>query len=120
MGSAKPAGDGHAILSAAPFIEGHDPVAVLFGDDIVMGKKPALKELIEVYNRYEDPVIALKQVPREEVSRFGVIGGKKINKSVWEIREFIEKPAVKEAPSNLVVVGRYILTPEIFKILNTV
>ncbi|KKU73644.1 MAG: UTP-glucose-1-phosphate uridylyltransferase [Parcubacteria group bacterium GW2011_GWA2_47_26] len=117
---AKPAGDGHAILSAAPFIEGHDPVAVLFGDDIVMGKKPALKELIEVYNRYEDPVIALKQVPREEVSRFGVIGGKKINKSVWEIREFIEKPAVKEAPSNLVVVGRYILTPEIFKILNTV
>ena len=114
----KPLGDGDAILSALPFIESHDPVAVLFGDDIVVGKKPALKELIEVYNRYEDPVVALKQVPAEDVTRFGVIGGKKISKNVWEIQKFVEKPAEKEAPSNLVVVGKYILTPDVLKLLR--
>lgn len=114
----KPMGDGHAVLSALPFIEEHEPVAVLFGDDIVVGKKPALKELIEVYNRYEDPVVALKEVPRKEVTRFGVVKGKKLNRRVWEIETIVEKPSEKAAPSNSVVVGKYILTPEVLQILK--
>ena len=116
---AKPMGDGHAVLAALPFIEEHEPVAVLFGDDIVMGKKNALQELIDVYERYEDPVVALKELPRKEVTKYGVIGGTKINPQTWEVKKFIEKPTEKEAPSNMVVVGKYILTPEVLKILKT-
>ncbi|OGL64436.1 UTP--glucose-1-phosphate uridylyltransferase [Candidatus Uhrbacteria bacterium RIFCSPLOWO2_01_FULL_47_24] len=116
---AKPLGDGHAVLSALPFIGEGEPVAVLFGDDLVVGKKPALSELIAVYNRYNDPVIALKEVPHSEVTRFGVIDGKKVNGNVWEIRKFLEKPSVAQAPSNLAVVGKYILTPDILHMLNT-
>lgn len=116
----KPLGDGHALLSALPFIEMHEPVAVLFGDDIVVGKKPALKELIEVYNRYEDPVVALEKMPREEVTRFGVIKGKDIGEGVWEIQGIVEKPSLSKAPSNLAVIGKYILTPEILAILKKI
>lgn len=113
----KPMGDGHAVLAALPFVGDREPVAVLFGDDIVAGKNNALSELIEVYNRYEDPVVALKEVPRKDVTRFGVIAGKKVNGNVWEVKKFVEKPSEKEAPSNLVVVGKYILTPDVFEIL---
>ncbi len=115
----KPLGDGDAVLAALPFLDSHEPVAVLFGDDIVVGKKPALKELITVYQRYDDPVVALKEVPPRDVTRFGVVGGKQINKSVWEISSIVEKPSEKEAPSNFAIVGKYILTPEVLKILQT-
>ena len=117
---AKPLGDGHALLSALPFIERHEPVAVLFGDDIVVGKTPALKELIEVYNRYEDPVVALEKLPREDVTRFGVIKGKDIGEGVWEIQGIVEKPSIDKAPSNLGIIGKYILTPELLAILQKV
>lgn len=116
----KPMGDGHAILSALPFIEEHEPVAVLFGDDIVIGKKPALKELAEVYNRYEDPVVALEKVPRKEVSRFGVIGGQQISAGVWEVDTLIEKPSAARAPSNLAIIGKYILTPPVLSLLKKI
>lgn len=115
---AKPLGDGDAVLAALPFIEEHEAVAVLFGDDIVAGKPPALQELIDVYQRYEDPVVALKALPRKEVGKYGVIGGKKINGAVWEIQKFVEKPSAREAPSNLAVVGKYILTPEVLALLK--
>lgn len=115
---AKPMGDGHAVLSALPFIEEHEAVAVLFGDDIVVGKKPALKELLEVYQRYNDPVVALEQMPRQELSRFGVIGGKKISARVREIHTLVEKPKPSEAPSDLAIIGKYILTPEVLKLLE--
>ncbi|MDP3784743.1 MAG: sugar phosphate nucleotidyltransferase, partial [bacterium] len=88
------------------------------GDDIVVGKKPALQELIDVYNRYEDPVIALKELPKDKISHYGVIDGKKITNQIYEIKKFVEKPSIKEAPSNLAVVGKYILTPEIIEILR--
>lgn len=129
----KPLGDGHAILSALPFVEKHEPVAVLFGDDIIDGKIPALKQLIDVYNEYESPVIALQKVPKKDVSNYGVIGGKKLSGvsspltkggvrggSVWQIDRFVEKPEVKEAPSDLIVIGRYIITPEIMNLLPSV
>ncbi len=115
----KPAGDGHAVLTALPFVDAHEPVAVLFGDDIIAGaKKPALAQLMDLYETYHDPVIALQQVPKKNVSSYGVIGGKALSKNAWEIREFVEKPSPAQAPSNLIVIGRYILTPPIFSILS--
>lgn len=114
----KPLGDGHALLSALPFVKEDEPVAVLFGDDIVDHKKPVLSQLIDVYNRYQDPVIALYEVPKKEVSSYGVIGGTEVRKRTWEIDRFAEKPSVKEAPSNLIVVGKYIITPDILQILK--
>ncbi|MFH1404783.1 MAG: UTP--glucose-1-phosphate uridylyltransferase GalU [Patescibacteria group bacterium] len=115
----KPAGDGHAVLTALPFVDAHEPVAVLFGDDIIDGgTKPALKELMDVYDKYRDPVIALQKVPKNKVSNYGVIGGKKLSEDTWEINQFVEKPAVDKAPSNLIVIGRYIITPPIFSILQ--
>ncbi|TAK04139.1 UTP--glucose-1-phosphate uridylyltransferase GalU [Patescibacteria group bacterium] len=114
----KPLGDGHAVLAALPFIDRHEPVAVLFGDDIIDGKVPALKQLLEVYEKYQDPVVALQQVPKKDVSSYGVIGGKKINKATWEVKTFVEKPAVKDAPSNNIVIGRYVLTPDVLAVLE--
>src|SRR3989338_4198906 len=114
----KPLGDGHAVLAALPFIERHEPVAVLFGDDIIAGKKPALKQLMDVYDEYQDSVVALQEVPKKQVSNYGVIGGVETQrKNVWEISKFVEKPSEKDAPSNLIVIGRYILTPDLFSIL---
>ena len=114
----KPLGDGHAVLSALPFIDQHEPVAVLFGDDIIdTEKRPALAQLIDVYQTYGDPVMALQKVSKKEISRFGVIGGKRLNPNVWEINQFVEKPEIDKAPSDLIVIGRYILTPEIFDLL---
>ncbi|MFA6132099.1 MAG: UTP--glucose-1-phosphate uridylyltransferase [Patescibacteria group bacterium] len=114
----KPLGDGHAVLSALPFIEKHEPVAVLFGDDIIDSKVPAIKQLIEVYEKYQDPVMALQKVPKKLVPSFGVIGGKKVDTKTWQIDRFAEKPALKEAPSDLIVIGRYVLTPEVLTLLK--
>ncbi|MFC1787626.1 UTP--glucose-1-phosphate uridylyltransferase GalU [Patescibacteria group bacterium] len=116
---AKPLGDGHAVLSALPFIDAHEPVAVLFGDDIISGQTPALKQLMDVYEKYEDPVIALQKVPKKDVSKYGVIGGTKVSNKVWEINNFVEKPPVAKAPSDLIAVGHYILTPELFNLLKS-
>ncbi len=116
----KPLGDGHAVLSALPFVDPNEPIAVLFGDDIIDGKTPALKQLIEVYEDYRDPVIALQQVPRKNVSSYGVIGGKAVDKNVWQVKQFVEKPEPKEAPSNLIFIGRSILTPDLLSLLSSV
>lgn len=115
----KPLGDGHAILSALPFIDRSEPVAVLFGDDIIDSKKPALKQLMEVYEKYGDPVVALDTVPKKEVSSFGVIDGMKLDEKTYQIKRFVEKPSVASAPSNLIVIGRYIITPEILDLLES-
>jgi len=119
---AKPLGDGHAVLSAIPFVEAHEPVAVLFGDDIIdNGKgKPALRQLMDVYEKYGDPVTALMEVPKKDVSQYGVIDGIEVDEGVWEISKLVEKPPADKAPSNLVHIGREILTPEIIKRLPSV
>ncbi len=115
----KPLGDGHAILTALPFVDPNEPVAVLFGDDIIDAKKPVIGQLIETYKKYGDPVAAVQEVPKKDVSSYGVIGGKAINETVWEVNKFVEKPAISEAPSNLAIVGRYVITPEIMHLLKT-
>ena len=109
----KPLGDGHAVLSALPFIDAHEPVAVLFGDDIIDAKVPALRQLMDVYEKHGDPVIALHKVPKKLVPSFGVVDGKQLDKKTWVISRFVEKPQLSEAPSNLVAIGRYILTPSV-------
>ncbi len=114
----KPLGDGHAVLTALPFLDMHEPVAVLFGDDIIQSKKPALQQLMEVYEKYGDSVVALQKVPQKIVSQFGVIDGKNVSKNAWEISRFVEKPPINEAPSNLIAIGRYILTPNIYPLLE--
>lgn len=111
-----PLGDGHAILQAAHVV-GDEPVLVLFGDCIYDSALPAAKQLIEVYEKYGDSVIGLSQVDREEVSKFGVIDGVEVDRSVFEVKRIVEKPKVEEATSNLVAVGKYVITPEVMEIL---
>lgn len=115
----KPMGDGHAVLAALPFIDKHEPVAVLFGDDIIDGKtRPALRQLMDVHEKYGDPVVALHQVPKKLVPNFGVADGTRLDKGTWEISRFVEKPSLAQAPSNYIAIGRYILTPEVLMILE--
>jgi UTP--glucose-1-phosphate uridylyltransferase len=114
-----PLGDGHALLSALPFVDPNEPVAVLFGDDIFDSKIPVLAQLIATYEKYHDPVIALYDVGRKNAHRYGIARGKPVSKNVLELDGFIEKPHPNEAPSSLAAVARYIITPEIMEILKT-
>ena len=108
-----PRGDGDALLCAGHLLGG-EATAVLYGDDIVDSKVPCLLQMNKVFEKYGDVVIALDQVPREEVSRYGVVRAVKISDNVYEIKDIVEKPPAKQAPSNIIVVGKYILTPEVF------
>ncbi|PIR73670.1 MAG: UTP--glucose-1-phosphate uridylyltransferase [Candidatus Moranbacteria bacterium CG10_big_fil_rev_8_21_14_0_10_35_21] len=111
-----PLGDGHAILQAAHLI-GDEPVAVIFGDCIYDSKVPAIKQLMETYEKYGDPVIGMSRISKEEVSKFGVLEGIDLGEKNFEIKNIVEKPNVEDAKSNLVAVGKYIITPEVMKIL---
>ena len=115
----EPKGLGHAIYCAHSFI-GDDPFAVLLGDDIVISEEPCLKQLIDVYEQHETSVIGTHQVPKEDVAKYGIIqavAGDEGN-AIQEIESLVEKPSVEEAPSTLAIMGRYILTPAIFPILE--
>ncbi len=110
-------GLGHAILCAKPFVK-DEPFAVLLSDDIIDPDDNLLYEMLEVYNKYEVPVVALQEVPRTEVSKYGIIKGEIENGDIYRVYNLIEKPEVEKAPSNLAVIGRYVLTPDIFRILE--
>ena len=109
-------GLGHAISCARTFV-GDDPFAVILGDDVVVSEKPAIGQLMEVYERTEDPVIGVQDVPRNQVNKYGIVKYNNQNKDSYKVDDLIEKPAVSEAPSNLAILGRYIITPDIFPIL---
>lgn len=113
----EPSGLGDAVLKAEKHI-GDEPFAVLLGDDIIKGDTLCLKQLIDAYQKYENSsaVIAVQEV--EDVSKYGIIKGSEINKSVYRVEDIIEKPSLKEAPSNIGAVGRYIFTPEIFSYIK--
>jgi len=111
-----PLGDGHAISCAAHLI-GREPVLVMFGDCLYDSRVPAAKQLMETYEKYGDSVIGLAKVDRKEVEKFGVIDGIKLGEGNYEIKKIVEKPKAAKAPSNLAAVGKYIITPEVFKIL---
>jgi len=113
----EPLGLGHAVLAAKDLV-GDEPFAVLLGDDILSDTTPALKQMIEVYDRYHCPVVCVKRVPKDEVSRYGVIKGRRLDDNLFHLMDMVEKPDAAQAPSDLALIGRYILTPEIFSILE--
>lgn len=113
----EPLGLGHAIYCAKTFI-GDEPFAVLLGDDIVYSEKPCLKQLIQVYDIYNTTILGVQEVPKEEVYKYGIVDGKYVNKGIYKVKDLVEKPAVDKAPSNIAILGRYIITPAIFEILE--
>jgi len=112
-------GDGHAILQAAHLV-GDEPVAVVFGDTVYDSKIPIVKQLIETYEKYNDPVVGLTEVAREDVHKFGVYTGVSLDNDTMEIKQLIEKPKNAEAPALTVAIGAYIITPEVFEVLSTI
>lgn len=113
----EPNGLGHAILCTKNLIK-NEPFAVLLGDDIIDADVPALKQLLDVYYTYNAPVIAVQEVDRSQVSNYGIIEATPIGDRVYKISDMVEKPSIEEAPSNLAIIGRYILTPGIIDILE--
>lgn len=113
----EPKGLGHAIWCARKFI-GNEPFAVLLGDDIVQSDTPCLKQMIDQFDRFSSSMLGVQSVKPDEVSRYGIVDGKEISKQLYTINALVEKPAMEEAPSNLAIMGRYILTPRIFDILQ--
>jgi UTP--glucose-1-phosphate uridylyltransferase len=113
----EPRGLGHAILCAKSFI-GNEPFAVMLGDDIVENEKPCLQQMIEVYAQYKTTILGVQEIPRTDVSKYGIVDGKLIEDRIYKVRELVEKPSVEEAPSNVAILGRYVITPAIFEILE--
>ena len=113
-------GLGHAVLMARDLV-GDEPFAVLLGDDIIDSPVPCMKQMVDVFERYGGPVIAVHQVPRSDISAYGVIDGtpEPGNGRVYRIRDLVEKPQAEAAPSDLAIIGRYILTPDIFDCLES-
>ena len=110
-------GLGHAVLCAKEAV-GKDPFAVLLGDDLIRSDVPCLRQLLNVYEQYRCSVIAVEEVDREEVFRYGVIAAERLTENLYEVKDLVEKPAVDKAPSNLAIIGRYLLVPEIFDLLE--
>ena len=106
-------GLGHAILQARDSV-GNEPFAVMLSDDIIDSVTPALKQLLNVYEKYDAPIVGTMQVAGEAISRFGVIDAEEVEAGVYRIKDRVEKPKFSEAPSDLAIIGRYILTPDIF------
>ncbi len=114
----EPRGLGHAIRCAKAFV-GNEPFAILLGDDIVYNnQKPCLKQLIECYNEYKTSILGVQTVEKEDVSKYGIVDGILIEDRVCKVKGLVEKPSVDEAPSNTAILGRYIVTPKIFDILD--
>jgi len=112
-------GLGDAILCAKRFV-GNEPFAVMLGDDVTFNNVPCLKQIINVFNKYNKSVAAVEEIPKEKLYRYGVIKGKKIENSVYLIEDVVEKPASGKEPSNLAILGRYVFTPEIFGCIEEV
>ena len=116
QGEAK--GLGHAVLCAKEFV-GDEPFAVILGDDIVYNHdNPALKQMIKVFNQHQTSVLGVQTVPHEDVSKYGIVKGKELSDYVFSVEDLVEKPSIEDAPSDLAILGRYIITPDIFEILE--
>ena len=109
----EPLGLGHAVLVTRPLV-GDEPFAVILGDDVIDAKPPALKQMIDVFAEVGGPVLAVERVPRDEISSYGVIAYKEMRPGVYRITDLVEKPTKEDAPSDLAIIGRYILTPDVF------
>jgi len=111
-------GLGHAVLQAKAFV-GNEPFAILLGDDIVYHEKACLKQLIEVFDERQASVLGVQSVNREDVSKYGIVDGKQIDDRTYTVNGMIEKPSIDEAPTTVAALGRYVLTPAIFDILES-
>ncbi|WP_326497909.1 UTP--glucose-1-phosphate uridylyltransferase GalU [Clostridium sp. ZS2-4] len=113
----EPKGLGHAINCARTFV-GDEPFAVMLGDDVVDSDVPCLKQLIDCFNEYKTSILGVQEVPANDVSKYGIVKGMHIEDRIYKVKDLVEKPKVEEAPSNVAILGRYIITPQIFKILD--
>ena len=113
----KPLGLGHAILVCKNLV-GNQPFAVLLGDDIIDAKQPCLKQMNKVYEKYKCTVLAVQRVPKKDIHKYGVIKARKMEDNIYQVLDMVEKPKAEEAPSDLAIIGRYILTPDIFPMLE--
>lgn len=113
----EPRGLGHAIYCAKSFV-GNEPFAVLLGDDVVDSEVPCLKQLINCYNEYKTSILGVQMVESKDVNKYGIIDGLNIEDRVYKVKNLVEKPLLEEAPSNIAILGRYIITPQIFEILE--
>jgi len=113
----EPKGLGHAIYCAKAFV-GNEPFAVMLGDDVIDAGKPALKQMIDVYDKYNCSIIGVQEVPEDDVSKYGIIDSSFIEDRIFKINDLVEKPKKKDAPSRMAILGRYIITPAIFDILK--
>lgn len=113
----EPKGLGHAILTAKTFI-GDEAFAVLLGDDVIEAEVPCLKQMIDQYEQYGGSILGVQTVEHSQVSKYGIVDGEKIGKCIYIVKDMVEKPRVEEAPSNVAVLGRYIISPTIFKYLE--
>ena len=112
----EPLGLGHAILCARPLVGG-EPFAVFLGDDLIVAPTPCMRQLLAAFDHYGGPVLAVERVPRAEIGRYGVIRPKPLGGNVYEVLDLVEKPQASEAPSDLAIIGRYVLTPDLFPVL---
>ena len=115
----EPLGLGHAVLMTAPLV-GDEPFAVILADDVIDGTPPALAQMIKVYEEVDGPVILVERVPPDQVSNYGVIAAETIRPGVYRITDLVEKPPQDQAPSDLAIIGRYILTPDVFDALRAI
>jgi len=115
----EPLGLGHAILTARPAV-GNEPFAVLLGDEIMVSDVPALKQLIDTFDKYNCSILGVQAVPKEDVSKYGIVSGKEVEKGILKVECVVEKPPIHKAPSNIAIIGRYIFTPRIFELLKEV
>ncbi|MFA7061668.1 MAG: UTP--glucose-1-phosphate uridylyltransferase GalU [Pedobacter sp.] len=113
----KTLGLGHAILCAKDFV-GNEPFAVLLGDDIIDSERPCLRQLLDTFEIYKSSVLALEKVPMEKISSYGCVQATALSERVFEVLDMVEKPKQEEAPSDMAIIGRYVLTPRIFSILE--
>ena len=113
----EPKGLGHAIYCAKSFI-GDEPFAVLLGDDIVDAEIPCLKQMINAYGEYKTTILGVQEVAKENTDKYGILDVKHIEDRVYKVKDMVEKPSVEEAPSNIAILGRYIIMPGIFNILE--
>jgi len=113
----EPKGLGHAVYCARSFI-GNEPFAVLLGDDIVDGEPPCLAQLIKQYEQHQATILGVQEIPREDVKKYGIVAGHMYSEHVWRVTDLVEKPSTAEAPSNIAILGRYIITPRIFELLQ--
>lgn len=113
----EPRGLGHAIHCAKTFV-GDEPFAVMLGDDVVESEVPCLKQLMDCFQEYNTTILGVQKVPENEVNKYGIVDGIHIENRVYKVKDLVEKPSVEETPSNVAILGRYIITPQIFEILE--